>query len=251
MIQNKISLLTASRRFEGYKNLVKQLESLIPELIEKYIVMVDDSDVLPLYRELKKEINKIIIMPVPYNWIYKNGFDTLYNDLMKAAKTEYCWMLFDCDEVQMDVDQFKEDFEQQPDIFGYPTHMERGDALETKYQLFKNDGLFSWFGVLHENQKFNIQPKAININSVKILHHNAVDHFSQNLKKTSDGFLILEKTEEGTDSDKRNLLYESLAWKIVNEGARHDYVGWFKRHYEINKEVIDWYHNRALEYYKD
>jgi hypothetical protein len=85
---------------------------------------------------------------------------------------------------------------------------------------------------------------------MKVQHRNAIDSKSQNLKKNPEGFIILEKTEEGTDSDERNLLYETLTWKIVNENGRHDNPAWFRRHYEINSQVVDWYYLRAKERFK-
>ncbi len=45
----------------------------------------------------------------------------------------------------------------------------------------------------------------------------------------------------------RNLLYEGLTYRIVHEHLQHRYRGWFLRHYEINKEIVNWYYNRAVE----
>jgi len=79
---------------------------------------------------------------------------------------------------------------------------------------------------------------------------NALDPASnEELEKTADGFIILKKTEEGTDSDLRNLLYETLTWRIVHENGRQQHRGWFLRHYEINHEVVDWYYHRAKQKY--
>ncbi len=244
-----ISILTASRRPEGYKKLVEQLEqSSIAELIENYIVMVDNEAQHDEFKSIKDTYSKVKIMKVQHNYIYNNGWDAVYNILAKAAKTPYVWLLFDTDIVKIDGEQFKKDMEQQADVYSYPTYMQRGDAQETKAQLYKKDCL-EWFGALHENQMFKRQPKVADITSANVSHNNALDAESKNIRKSSDGFLLLDKTQEGTDSDKRNLLYEGITWKIVHGEFKHQHMGWFQRHYELNKEVIDWYHDRAEQIY--
>jgi hypothetical protein len=107
-------------------------------------------------------------------------------------------------------------------------------------------------GMLHEMYMMNRQYEihGIDKETFHVIHNNALDSSSKNVKKTADNrFIILEKTEEGSDSDKRNLLYEGLAWKIANGFGRHGNAGWFHEHYKLNKELIDWYHSRAEKYY--
>jgi len=244
-----ISLITASRRPEGFKNLISQLENNIGDYIKEYIAFVNDPKLYDDYLEIKKSNTKVVILNAPEDYIFSRGFDSLYNTLMKKATGDYCLILFDTDTIEVDKKLFEESLKENCDLYSFDMYMQRGDVWEKKLQLYKNDNLLVWFGMVHENQKFNRQPKVGELKGFKVLHNNALDKKSLVLNKTSDGFIILEKTEEGTDSDNRNLLYETLAWKIVNQNERQMNRNWFIRHYEINKEIIDDYAKRANEKY--
>ena len=106
-------------------------------------------------------------------------------------------------------------------------------------------------GLCHEIMNFNRQPKIIPTTAIKIIHNNALDKTSQNIKKSPDGFPILEKAEEGSDSEKRNLLYEALVYRIVNEGGKHAHKQWYEGYYKVNKAIIDEYNEKAKIYFKD
>lgn len=248
-----ISVITATRRFYDFRRMVCNTEIKMGKLVTEYIAFVNDSSQREEYATLKNsgccKPEKLKILFAPDNYIYKNGFDSLYNLLIKTAKGKYLLQIFDVDYLTVDLEQFKKDLELDKDIYGFPMYMQRGDVWETKFQLWKRD-LLTWYGLVHENQQFAKQPETMEITSLKVDHNNARDDASSNLRKTPDGFIILEKTEPGTDSDKRNMLYESLTWEIVNNNGRHQNKGWFVRHYDINKEVIDWYHERAKELWK-
>jgi hypothetical protein len=226
-------------------------ESKMGEVIDKYIVFVNDKTKIDQYKEIKKSfsVSKLNLVIANDNFIFHHGFDTVYNNLRKyskeTTKSTHVLILFDTDIVEVDLDALKKELEIPIDLYSYKMYMQRGDVWEDKYQLYSNDGFLNWYGLVHENQIFTRQYTVGRLNNFRVLHHNALDKFSKELKKTQDGFIILEKTDEGTDSDKRNMLYESLVWKIVNAGGRHINRNWFLKHYEINKELIDWYYNRA------
>ena len=239
-----LSILTATRRPEEYLNMVQRVESAMGDLITEYIAFVNNDNVKDEFRHINKDHEKITVMFAPENFLYKQGFDTVYNTLMKRAKSEYVCMIFDADTIEINYEQFVKDLAEKKDAYTFQMYMERGNVWEKKLQLYKNDNLLKWFGLVHENQMFQRQPEVKDIDSLKILHYNARDEKSKNLHY-KDNFIILERTEEGTDSDRRNLLYEGLAWKIVNENGRHMNKAWFEKHYTINKDVIDWYHERA------
>jgi hypothetical protein len=239
-----ISVITATRRPEEYLKMVENIEAKMGELVSEYIAFTNDSSQRQMYSEIKNKNPKIKIISAADNYIYMNGFDSLYNLLIKIAKDKYLLQIFDVDSVEVDLEQFKKDLEEDKDMYGFKMYMQRGDVWETKFQLWKRD-LLTWYGLVHENQQFVRQPNIKEISSFKVIHSNARDNKSLNLNKTTDGFIILEKTEIGTDSDSRNMLYESLAWKIVNDNGRHMNKQWFQRHYDINKDVIEWYHQRA------
>lgn len=241
-----ISVLTATRRPEGYLEMINRIEDVMSDVVTEYVAFVNNDNVRNEFKRIHKEHEKIKVMFAPENFLYRQGFDTVYNTLMKMARSEYVLMIFDADTIELDKDQLMKDLEEKKDAYTFQMYMQRGDSWEKKLQLYKNDGLLKWFGLVHENQQFLRQPEVKDIDSLKILHHNARDENSKNLRY-KDNFIILDKTEEGTDSDRRNLLYEGLAWKIVNENGRHLNRAWFEKHYEINKEVIDWYHERAEE----
>lgn len=241
-----ISLITASRRPKMFFNLIDSLEKQIGDLIDNYICFVNNSN---LIAEYKNTFHKIKIISAPHNYIFQNGFDSVYNLLQKANKSKYNLILFDCDIVTIDKEKFIEDLNKDADVYAFKMYMARGDALETKYQLYKNDNLLEWKGVVHENQQWKRQPKVLEITSLSVEHQNAIDNFSKNMKKDANGMIILEKVDENSDSFERNMLYESLAYRIVNENLYHQNRHWFDAHYKLNKEVIDWYYGKALERY--
>lgn len=237
-----ISILTATRRPDGYKKLITELEEKMGDLIGEYVAFIEKSN-SEHYLDLKNN-PKIKLIIAPDNYIFNHGFDNLYNMLIKTSTQKYCLMIFDTDTIELNKEQFAKDLGEDADLYIFKMYMQRGDVWEDKMQLYKKD-LLKFEGAVHENQVFLREPKIKQIDSFKIIHQNAVDTESQNLKKTSDNFIILEKTVEGSDSDMRNLLYESLAWKIVNGNGIHRHKGWFQRHYEVNKPIIDWYYERA------
>jgi hypothetical protein len=241
-----ITVLTASRRPDLYKNLIANLEDQIGDLVDEYIVFVNDDSLKEEYKKIKYLYSKIKFIFAKEDYIYKMGFDSLYNLLIEQSKSKYCLMLFDTDTIEVNKDLLKQELSEDKDLYSFDCYMQRGDVWEEKHQLFKKD-LVKWFGLVHENQQFNRQPTHSKLTSFKVYHNNSVDKESQDVKKNAEGFIILEKTEIDSDSDKRNLLYETLTWKIVNEGGRHLNAGWFHKHYSINKEIIDEYYNRAKE----
>jgi len=243
-----ITVLTASRRPDLYQILVQNLENQLGDLIDEYLVFVNDESQKEKYKKIRFSNSKIRIIFGKEDYIYKMGFDSLYNLLISQTKSKYCFMLFDTDIIEIDKEKFKQELATDKDLYSFSCYMQRGDVWEEKYQLFKRD-LVQWFGLVHENQTFKYPPQIAKLESLKIYHNNSIDKNSENVKKNKDGFIILEKTEEGSDSDKRNMLYETLTWKIVNESGRHQNPAWFKQHYSINKELIDDYYQRAKQKY--
>jgi len=284
-----ITIVSMSRRPDLYRDFVKQAESKMGSLIDNYLVFVNDPNFLPFYKNLEASSSKVKVYSAPEDFVYKHGHDKVYNFLESKVQSTFILKLFDTDEIVVNSKLLEEEIKKTNlDIYGMKTWMQRGDVWEVKYQLYRK-GVLRWSGLVHENQEsptgrpmmfwpgppeitkstepsLSGKPDSIHLvpddgkspiwifqgalENLKILHHNALDTFSSNLKKTDDGFIILEKTPEGTDSDRRNLLYESLAWRIVNEDLPHSAKGWFQRHYQINKEVIDWYYDRAKKLYK-
>lgn len=245
-----ITVVSAVRRPEMYKNVVDSLESQIGDIITGYIVFNNSGALKQQFKDIFGSNSKVRVINAPDSYILRNGFDSVYNTLMNAAsKDDYILMAFDTDTFEINKDEFYKDLEKDKDVYGFKMYMQRGDVWETKYQLFKNDDLLKWFGIVHENIVYNRQPDLLEITSLRVIHNNALDKSSKELKKTDNGFIILEPTEPGSDSDFRNMLYESLTWQIVNENGRHMHKNWFIEHYRINKELIDDYHNRAKEYY--
>lgn len=238
-----------SRRPQMYKQFVDQIENLSGTLIDSYFVFVNDPQTLPFYKSLEISNPKVKVFNAPEDFVYRYGHDTVYNYLEKQVQSPYVLKLFDTDTVEIDPKLLEEELKKGADIYGMETYMERGNVWETKFQLYKK-GVLEWFGLVHENQHFKGNVNAEKMESIKVYHHNALDPESANLKKNAEGFIILEKTKEGSDSDLRNLLYETLTWKIVNENGRHDNPAWFHRHYEFNKEVVNWYYSRAKKRFK-
>jgi hypothetical protein len=250
--QRMITVVSMSRRPDLYFEFVKSLEGSIPDLIDEYLVFVNDIVIIPRYYGFaNNDCRKVKVVNAPEDFVFRYGHDTVYNYLEKKATSEYILKLFDTDVCDVNHDLLVEDLKSKADIYGMETYMERGNVWETKLQLYKR-GVLAWFGLVHENQKF-LSPNPPSVKSskgLKVFHKNALDPESSTIEKNEDGFIILKKTKEGTDSDKRNLLYETLAWKIVNEGGRHDSLGWFQKHYKLNQEVIDWYYQRAKQKYE-
>jgi hypothetical protein len=245
-----ITIVSMSRRPEMYRDFVKQSEELMGNLIVSYFVFVNDPILLPFYKNLEQSSPKIKVYNAPEDFVIRYGHDTVYNYLEKLVQTPYILKLFDTDTLEVDSKLFEEELKKNLDIYGMETYMERGDVWETKYQLYKK-GIMEWFGLVHENQHFKSSISTpTKLKGLKIYHHNALDTESSNLEKTPDGFLLLKKTQEDSDSDRRNLLYETLTWKIVHENGRQDNPGWFLKHYEYNKPVVDWYYERAKRKYK-
>jgi hypothetical protein len=247
-----ISVVSMSRRPELYFEFVKSLEKSIPDIIAEYIVFVNDPVTLPRYYSFaNNDCNKVKILNAPEDFVFKYGHDTVYNYIEKKVIGDYIFKLFDTDVCEIDRDVFIEDLKLNADIYGMDTFMERGNVWEVKYQLYKR-GVLKWMGIVHENQHFLIDsPKKLTLKGLKVYHHNALDPESaEELEKNAEGFIILKPTKEGSDSDRRNLLYETLTWKIVNEGGRHDHLGWFQKHYAINKDMVDAYYKRAKERFK-
>jgi hypothetical protein len=242
-----VSVLSATRRPQEYEKMVLQVENEMGDIIQEYLAFVNNDNVRAEFKEIALRISKVRIVNAPENYIYRNGFDSIYNTLMKAAKGSHVLMIFDSDEIIVNVDILRQELESDFDIFGFQMYMQRGDSWETKYQLYRNDGLVRWFGLVHENQQFSREPKMKQLpkDVLHVLHMNARDNESKTLQK-KDGIIVLEKTEEGTDSDERNLLYESLTWKIIHENGRHLHKPWFEKHYAINQTIIDEYHQRAV-----
>jgi len=242
-----ITIITASRRPKGYLNLVKQLEENIPDIILEYLCFIDNKELQLEYNKIRTLYPKVKIILAESNFIFKKGWDSVYNLLTKYSKGEYCWQLFDSDEIIFyDKKQFKIDINEEYDLFGIPTLMQRGNSNENKFQLYKNDGLLYWYGLVHENQMFLRNPNIKIINSIKINHNNALDNNSKKMKKTEQGIPIIEMEEEGTDGYLRNLLYESLVFEIVNNNGRHKNKEYLIKYYNVNKSVIDTYYKLAV-----
>ncbi len=252
MIENSITLCSMSRRFSGYQKLVEQFEETIPEIIKQYIVFVNDDSLKSLYKSLENQNKKIKCVFAKEDFVFKNGHDKVYNMLSSIASTDWILKLFDSDKIEINKELFKKEFEEAQkknvNIFGIPTYMQRGDSHEIKYQLYKKS-VAEYKDCVHENLIFNQQPIAYDLKSLSVIHENAIDEKSKNLKKDEEGFIILEKTEEGTDSDLRNLLYEQFTWRIVHGELNHQYKAWFDKHYQKNKELVDWYYERAKQKY--
>jgi len=239
-----LTIVSMSRRPEMYKNFVIETEKVLRDLISAYYVFVNDPQLLPFYKSLEISNNKIKVFNAPEDFVFKYGHDTVYNYLEKQVQTLYILKLFDTDTIEVDLQLLKEELKQGFDIYGIETYMERGDVWENKFQLYKK-GVLEWAGLVHENQHFKKPHTTAILKSLKVYHHNAVDPESEKLDKTSDGFIVLKKTKEGTDSDQRNLLYEYLGYRIACENGRHDHPFWFVRNYEVNKELIDVYVKRV------
>ena len=246
-----LSTISASRRPTGYLNLVKQLEEKLSDYIVEYLCFIDDVKLKPEYDKIKEQYPKVKIILAQENYIWKNGWDSVYNLLIKSSKGLICWMIFDSDEIILDNSERFIDDLYDGELFGINTKMQRGNVFENKFQLFYNNGNIKYFGLVHENQIFmNHSPKIKILNSIRINHNNALDKNSKELKKTEDGIPILEIEEEGTDGYNRNLLYEGLTWKVVNQNGRQQNRDYLIRYYNVNKEVIDEYYKRAVEKWK-
>lgn len=251
-----ITIVSMSRRTEMYRDFVEQVEKSMGNLVSAYFVFVNDPILLPFYKALEQKNSKVRVFNAPVDFVYRYGHDTVYNYLEKGIQTPYILKLFDTDTIEVDAKLLEEELKatflgvQGFDIYGMETYMERGNVWETKYQLYKTNFL-TWYGLVHENQHFKTPHQSSKtLKSLKVYHHNALDPESAKLEKNAEGFIILKKTQEDSDSDRRNMLYETLTWKIVNEGGRHDNPGWFKQHYSFNKEVVDWYYDRARKKFK-
>jgi hypothetical protein len=246
-----ISIVTVTRRPDGYRNMVKSVNEQLGEHIDQFLAFSNNPQTQDEYKAIEKENPKVKMLFAKENFIYKSGFDTVYNYLhSKISPENWIFIAVDTDTITIDKDLLFKDLSTNPDMLGIQMYMQRGNVWETKNLFYKNDNLFQWFGLVHEVMNFNRQPKIIPTQAIKIVHNNALDKTSKEIKKTSDGFPILEKAEPGSDSEKRNLLYETLVYRIVNEGGRHAHKQWYDRYYQINKEVIDYYNEKAKEYFK-
>jgi len=245
------SILTASRRPEGYLNLVRQLEEKLSNYVVEYLCFIDKAELKPEYDKIKEQYPKVKIILAQENYIWKNGWDSVYNLLIKSSKAVMCWLLFDSDEIVLDnTEQFIHDL-YDGELFGINTKMQRGNVFENKFQLFYNNGNIKYFGIVHENQVFlKHSPNIVVLNSIRINHNNALDKNSKELKKTEDGIPILEMEEEGTDGYNRNVLYEGLTWKVVNQNGRQQNRDYLIRYYNVNKDIIDEYYKIASEKWK-
>ena len=241
-----------SRRFEKYKLFVESLEKTLSNLIIQYRVFINNTNTNYLYQEFEKENSKVKVYLAPEDFVFKNGHALVYNYLEKNISSDYIVKLFDSDEISIsDYDLFIKELDEDFDIGGMSTYMERGNSQEIKYQMYRPN-ILKWVGHLHENQEIKIQnPKVKNLKYLSVYHHNALDTDSRILEKTEDGFIILTKNEDETsDSFQRNMLYEALTYRIIHENLYHPHIGWYKRHYEINKDVITFYYKKAKEKYK-
>lgn len=247
-----VTIVSMSRRPDMYRDFVENVEKTMGSLVDAYFVFVNDPQLLPFYKAFELKQGKIKVFNAPEDFVFKYGHDTVYNYLEKQVQTPYILKLFDTDTIEVDPKLLEEELKSGFEVYGMETYMERGDVWEVKYQLYKK-GVLEWFGLVHENQHYKDKStvhKAEILRGLKVYHHNALDQESAKLEKNAEGFIILQKTTEGTDSDRRNLLYETLTWKIVHENGRHDNAGWFHRHYHFNKEIVDWYYERARKKYR-
>ena len=251
-IQNSITIVSMSRRTELYSKFILDVESKIGHLIKEYIVFVNDPNILPFYKNLQNTNKKINVISGQEDFVYRFGHDRVYNYLESKVTSQYILKLFDTDLVEVNIPEFEKELNLEKDLYGILTYMSRGSNMwETKFQLYKKN-IFKWEGCVHEEKKWIKNENEIqiyNLTSFRVFHKNDIDFYSKNLTKTEDGFIILEKVDKQSDSFLRNCLYEGLTWKIVNEGLDHKYRGWFLRHYEINKKVIDFYHEEAEKKY--
>lgn len=247
-----ITIVSMSRRPEKYRSFVQHTETVLGSLIKQYLVFTNDPQTYPFYKNLELENPKIKVINGPEDFVYRYGHDTVYNYLEQLVETPYILKIFDTDIIEVNLELFKAELltDPSPDILGMETYMERGDVTETKFQLYRK-GILKWYGLVHENQHFE-QPSVYSKTTpnLKVYHHNALDPESAVLEKNAEGFILLKKTIEGSDSDLRNLLYETLTWKIVHERGRQDNAGWFHKHYEFNREIVDWYYHRAKKKFK-
>jgi hypothetical protein len=257
-----ISLITATRRPDKYFELIQEVDSKMGSLIKEFNALVHESQ-SDEYKKIKEKNSKIRILKVSDNYIYKNGWDSVYNLLGKFSTSNFLLMLFDTDKIEnLNLEEFKKYLNSGYDLFGFNVFMQRASGVyEKKYQLYRNNFGFEWRGAVHENL---INTKSANgilhsnllhkqfeipIEHFSILHQNALDIYSTQTKRNKDGFVILEKLEEGSDSFERNLLYETLTWKIVNENMFHYNKLWFEHHYKVNKDAVDYYYNIAKKKY--
>src|ERR1035441_9936983 len=113
----QISILTASRRPAGYRRLLEKLEFLIPEHIKNYLVFVQDNvkdyisigEDLKIYDKSNIKDNKLRIIIAPKDYIFKNGFDCVYNLLIKSSNSELIWRLSDTDKVDINKNMFEKE----------------------------------------------------------------------------------------------------------------------------------------------
>ena len=247
-----ISIITVTRRPDGYKAMVESIENQIGDLVDRYLAFTNNPQTHDQYKAIEAENSKVKIFYAKENFIYKSGFDTVYNFLhSKVPPENWIFVAVDTDTIEINKEQLLKDISTSPDMLGIQMYMQRGNVWETKNLFYKANNLFSLAGLCHEIMNFNRQPKIIPTTAIKIIHNNALDKTSQNIKKSPDGFPILEKAEEGSDSEKRNLLYEALVYRIVNEGGKHAHKQWYEGYYKVNKAIIDEYNEKAKIYFKD
>lgn len=244
-----ITVVSMSRRPEKYREFVTSLEASMGSLIEEYIVFVNDDSIKERYKELKRDISKVHYLFGDAGWVFRHGHDFVYNTLAGYVKSEYILKLFDTDKVEVDLKLFQEELALRKDLYGMETYMQRGNVTEMKYQLYKY-GIFKYVGSVHENLETDQKYSTFDSRALRVWHYNALDEASVHLNKTPDGFIILEQLPPGSDSFERNLLYESLAYRIVHENLNHQNRQWFLRHYTINKDAIDYYYEKAIERWK-
>lgn len=245
-----ITLISASKRVNDCFNMLDNAYKLMPNTLNESIILVAGNE--ELHNQYKEKIQKNFknckIICAKEDFYFRKGFDTGYNLLNKAANNKFILALCDSDVLTVNENKLIEDLNEDLDYYLGEIFMERGEATEKKYLLYKKESS-NWYGLVHENLQLKPDSKGKEITSFSIKHLNAKDKFSKNLKKTDDGFIILERPDVDSDSYQRNLIYEYLAYLIANKNGRHLFQGWFKRHYEINKELIDEYYNIAKEKY--
>ena len=247
-----ITAITTTKRPEQFERLVQDIVK-INNVNEVIAFVAEKDDIHKQFSDIKNRINAnyskdfFKLIKAPFNFLFQSGFDTAYNILAKKAKNDTILTFTDSDYVEEINNELFESEIKDIKCGLVEIYMERGNALEKKALIY-NKNSCHWYGVVHENL---ISPGAIKlteITSLKLKHLNARDEYSKNLKKNEEGFIILEKLNPGSDSYDRNVIYEYHTYMIVNNNSRQMNRDWFLKHYEINKDAVDYYYNEALKY---
>lgn len=246
-----ITAITVTKRPDQFERLVQEIGK-INCVNEVFALVAEKDDIHKQFSEIKNRVNTIYsddffkLIKAPFDFLFKNGFDSAYNLLAKKAKNDIILTLTDSDYIEEINNDLFENEIKDVKCGIVNIYMQRGDSEEKKALIY-NRNYCNWYGVVHENLMSKTQIETKEITSLKLNHKNAKDDFSKNVKKNEQGFIILEKLSPGSDSYNRNVIYEYHTYMIVNNNARQINRDWFFQHYEINKEAVDYYYNEAIK----